>query len=745
MKKVIFILSILLISMFSFMTKNEALAGYTTGTLIRVRPEPNTNQTSLFVINEKNTVLDIVDDTLYPATPGCSVGWYKINYEGTQGYVCGDFVSIGEPGDNNPDYNNDTFEARVIEEGVFTRKGAGYSYSTKNRILPGANVIILGDKIYTPGDRCSEGWYNIKYNKGETGYICSKYVKTKAELTASDQAYEAELKAKGFPDTYIPYLVKLHQTHPNWIFNANQINLNWDELVRNEASKNVVHKDYINDANIDVYTTRQMIEGAYYILTDAVNAFYLDPRNYLSEKMIFAFETLGYNYNNDNRNEFDRNSEMSQHYYKSIKTMLSSSYLNKDEYLYSFIEAGFKNKVSPIHLVASAIQEGASRESYAAVSGNSGLFYNGQNLNGYYNFFNIGSHEDAFTNSPVARGLAYACGSACGSQFTDFYGQPWNTREKAIFGGAQFLSNEYLSNGQSTLYYKKFDLKGFWHQYMTNILAPIQEGESAYNGHSETGILDSPIEFDIPVYQNMPNSVSLPEIASIVNTLDEIKVDNKVIEGYDKDVIEYTVYVPMNYTSVKVEATKSDNKSSVAGLGAIELKETTTAHQIIVTAESGAKKTYKITIVKVEDTTTVNDILSNLSVKVNGNIMNHIHPETTANTLIQSILKNSPKTTVTVYDSKGTIITGASLLETGGRIRIAAPTETKEFTTVVTGDASKDGKVTILDLLQVQKDIVGSTKLDELAYKAADVSNDGKVTILDLLMIQKYLKGQGSL
>ena len=64
---------------------------------------------------------------------------------------------------------------------------------------------------------------------------------------------------------------------------------------------------------------------------------------------------------------------------------------------------------------------------------------------------------------------------------------------------------------------------------------------------------------------------------------------------------------------------------------------------------------------------------------------------------------------------------------------------------MVTGDTSKDGKVTILDLLQVQKDIVGSTKLDELAYKAADVSNDGKVTILDLLMIQKYLKGQGSL
>lgn len=745
MKKIILTTLICFIGFFAFASINNALEGYTTGTLIRVRPEPNTNNTSLFVINEKNTVLDLVDNTLYPASPGCSVGWYKINYQNTQGYVCGDFVSIGTPGDNNPSYNDDTFEARVVEASVYTRTGAGYSYSTKNLILPGANVIIIGDKKYTAGDKCSDGWYYIKYNKGETGYICSKYVKTRAELTASDKAYEEELKSRGFPDTYIPYLVKLHQTHPNWIFNAKQINLNWDELVKNEASKNVVHKNYINNSNMDVYTKREMIEGAYYILTDAVNAFYLDPRNYLSEKMIFAFETLGYDYKNDNRNEFDRNSEMSKHYYDSIKNMLSSSFLNKDEYLYSFIEAGFRNKVSPIHLVASAIQEGASKESYAAVSGNSGLFYNGHNLNGYYNFFNIGSHTDTFTESPVTRGLAYACGSACGSQFTNFYGQPWNTREKAIFGGAQFLSNEYISNGQSTLYYKKFDIVGFWHQYMTNILAPIQEGESAYNGYLEAGILDSPIEFDIPIYINMPTSISLPEIASIVNTLEEIKVDNKIIEGYDKDVIEYTVYVPINYTSVKIEATKSDNKSTTEGLGVVNLKETTTIHQIIVTAESGAKKTYKITITKVEDTTTVNDILSNLSVKVNGNIMNHIHPETTANTLIQSILKNSPKAQVVVYNSKGVAISGASLLETGGRIKISAPTETKEFTTVVTGDTSKDGKVTILDLLQVQKDIVGSTKLEELAYKAADVSQDGKVTILDLLMIQKYLKGQGDL
>jgi len=44
----------------------------------------------------------------------------------------------------------------------------------------------------------------------------------------------------------------------------------------------------------------------------------------------------------------------------------------------------------------------------------------------------------------------------------------------------------------------------FWHQYMTNVLAPYSESKSIYNGYSNTGMLDNSISFVIPVYNNMP-------------------------------------------------------------------------------------------------------------------------------------------------------------------------------------------------------------------------------------------------
>ncbi len=44
----------------------------------------------------------------------------------------------------------------------------------------------------------------------------------------------------------------------------------------------------------------------------------------------------------------------------------------------------------------------------------------------------------------------------------------------------------------------------FWHQYMTNVLAPYSESKSIYNGYKQAGILETPISFIIPIYNNMP-------------------------------------------------------------------------------------------------------------------------------------------------------------------------------------------------------------------------------------------------
>ena len=227
MKKKILTISILIISIFAFMNKSNALAGYTTGTLINVRTEPNVNGTNIGQIVDQNTILDVESEELYnKGDSNCAVGWYKINYNGKTGYICGEFVSLGSIGDNNPSYNETSYEARIYGTSVSVRSTPNYGDTNrKTFLLPGANVTIL-DKVN--GSGCSDGWYKVKYYKNDTGYVCATYVKKIEELTAKNSAYEQELKSKGFPDSYIPYLTKLHEEHPNWIFNAINTNVDWN-------------------------------------------------------------------------------------------------------------------------------------------------------------------------------------------------------------------------------------------------------------------------------------------------------------------------------------------------------------------------------------------------------------------------------------------------------------------------------------------------------------------------------------
>ena len=58
---------------------------------------------------------------------------------------------------------------------------------------------------------------------------------------------------------------------------------------------------------------------------------------------------------------------------------------------------------------------------------------------------------------------------------------------------------------------------------------------------------------------------------------------------------------------------------------------------------------------------------------------------------------------------------------------------------------SGDGKVNALDLLQMQKSILGQKSLNGSYSQAADVSGDGKVNALDLLQVQKNILGQKEL
>lgn len=94
---------------------------------------------------------------------------------------------------------------------------------------------------------------------------------------------------------------------------------------------------------------------------------------------------------------------------------------------------------------------------------------------------------------------------------------------------------------------------------------------------------------------------------------DDNNLSSLNIEGFDIDfdssVTEYSVSVPNDTKKVKIGATANDGNASVSGIGDYDVKEGNNEIKIIVTAENGDTKTYKINVVVKE--------LSPIEVKVN--------------------------------------------------------------------------------------------------------------------------------
>ncbi len=129
-----------------------------------------------------------------------------------------------------------------------------------------------------------------------------------------------------------------------------------------------------------------------------------------------------------------------------------------------------------------------------------------------YNFYNIGATSSSEPMGAIINGLKYARdGKGASSETKAKYQIPWNTKERAITGGGIFIGSSYINIGQDTIYLQKFHVYDknnkelFWHQYMTNVLAPYSESNIIYKGYLNSNLLNSEINFVIPIYNNMPN------------------------------------------------------------------------------------------------------------------------------------------------------------------------------------------------------------------------------------------------
>ena len=638
---------------------------------------------------------------------------------------------------------------------VRTGPGTNYPKISGALLAIGTSVNLVDDKLRPSEGDCSVGWYEVYYAEGKTGFVCGLYL-TITEVGESEEdtrepvtEYEKELKDKGFPSSYWDSLSKLHVEHPNWVFNAYDTNIDWNTFI---AAESVVGKSLTNSTRTGYYSTAggsfdwlndtyfMQEAGGWYAASPELIAYNADPRNWLYEERIFMFEDL--TYHSDYQTIDVVNSIFTTDSYpNSLLKSYSQNYMN----VVNQNVNGIDYSISPVHLATrSRLELGLGVRTQ--ITGESTATYNGFSLKGYYNFFNIGSYADSVTSSPVTRGLAYACGPACG--FGTTYGRPWDTAEKAIAGGAQFIISNYFSRGQNTIYFEKWDVTSsnkFTNQYMTNVMAPYSEGNIVYVAYKNANALNNPIVFTIPVFDNMPATVSPePNPGNQNNRLNDIKVDGKTINGFSHDMFDYKVSVSSAASSVKLEASQINSKATVSGVGSIKLTGNETKATIKVTAENGKIQEYNITFVKTAGVEmSVTDIVNNSALKNDGYYISGLQIGMSIAEFKNIINKTSATATINVTDANGGVKSNS--MATGDNIKICNGSECKDYVAVIVGDPDGDGEVTIIDLLKVQKDILNSSKLVGAYKKAADTDKDGSITIIDLLKVQKQILGDSKI
>ncbi len=257
-------------------------------------------------------------------------------------------------------------------------------------------------------------------------------------------------------------------------------------------------------------------------------------------------------------------------------------------YVDIIMDAAAQSGVSPYVLAAMILQEQGTNGGSPLISGN----YSG--YPGYYNFFNVEAYQSG-SMSAIQTGLRYA--SQSGS-----YGRPWDTVEKSIIGGAQNYGDNYVKAGQNTFYLKKFNVQGsnlYKHQYMTNIQGAASEAERLSKAYSS--VKDSALEFQIPVYNNMPETACAAPVGdgSPNNKLSSLSAEGySLTPSFGKDTESYNLIVNTSVSSIQVNAAAADSKASVSGAGSIPLNGSTTDIAITVTAENGSARTYTIHVVK---------------------------------------------------------------------------------------------------------------------------------------------------
>lgn len=725
------------------------------------------------------TKVEILGKKQYPGVKA----WYKIRYtkNGTtkEAYGFAEYITI-DTSNNNTNNNNGKPESKYETYNPAKLGYTDYAPATNARTAATSSAALLKDKkgnaVQIPcGVKvkvyAQEGTYykcGIQVDGAEKiGYLYAGYVRIYT-VPSGDDAFVADLRKQGFPESYIEPLRILHAQHPQWVFKADKTKLDWNAALNAESAYQVALVNYTSptswkslDEIAYVYKTEDNKDGGWKKLDgfhwEAANktatAYFMDPRNFLTEAEIFQFE--GHTYDADVHTlehiqallegTFMEGVVPNEYKWKSQTVVRDDKgnvvRIDTDEvlsggtpltYAEVFLYSAQISGVSPDMLVARVIQEMGINGTSLIISGNS------KTAPGHYNYYDFGTYATATTDA-ITNGLIYA------KQNKPQFCLPWNRRWKALYGGAILIGRDYISKGQDTLYYQKFNVmptssgyKVYSHQYMTNIQAPSNEARTMYSACQD---LDVPLIFKIPVYNNMPaENCPFPEGNSTANPnpyLKSLTVDGQdLTPAFDYKTLDYDVIVDQSVSQVTIKAEALASTTKITGTGKVTLKLGENVIRIRATAAYGNYKDYVISIYR-EATGGGGEVSERI--KTSYILEDDYLTGVTPGTGVDAFLKNFQLTnggTVTVLDASGKAVTSGNV-GTGFSVK----TPQQQYTILVYGDVNKDGLISIYDLLYVKRHILKVTTLDATAMKAADVKEDGTADVYDFLYLKRHILG----
>lgn len=473
------------------------------------------------------------------------------------------------------------------------RSGAGTGYSKTGTVSYGDSLTILSETTDSSGAK----WYRISCGN-VTGYVSAAYVQLTSggSQGSSDADFESYMTKQGFPESYKPYLRTLHEQHPKWIFTAQKLGVDWNTALKEEC---VVGRNLVHSSALASWKSMEKgaydfnggywygLDGSWVAASKEIIMYYMDPRNFLNDTYIFMFENQSYN--------------SSYQTESGVKTILADTFMSgsytcpdtKKKYTYSqtFMDAAKKSGVSPYHLASRCRNEqgvNGAPQSLGTVKG----------YENYFNFFDIQAYATS-TMTAAEMGCKYA------KTTNPTYLLPWTNQYKSIVGGSIFLGTGYITKGQDTLYLQKFDMVDggnglYYHQYMTCVFGQANEAISLKNAYSQD-ILNSAMEFKIPVYNNMPDKLCPKPTSSGDNNnyLKSLSVSGTSISPkFDKFTASYTAKVNAEVSSVTVNANPLGKSAKVSGKGKVSLKTGENTVKVTCTAASGVKRTYTIKITR---------------------------------------------------------------------------------------------------------------------------------------------------